>query len=145
MALGGLAALEPVEAVYLTRLADADGTLLDGGRRYRIRVPAGGLPLDGFWSLSVYERMPDGGLFFTDSPIQRYAVGDRTPGLQRQADGTLDLWLQRETPTDPAQRTHWLPAPPGPLQLSLRAYLPRPELREGRAALPTVVAVAVGG
>lgn len=138
VALGGLAALEPIEAVYFSRQDDAAGQSLDGSRRYRIRVPAGGLPTDAFWSLSVYERMDDGRLFFTDNPIQRYAVGDRTPGLQRHSDGSLELWLQHQAPGDPAQRSNWLPAPAGPLQLTLRAYLPRPELREGRSPLPTL-------
>ena len=33
---------------------------------------------------------------------------------------------------------NWLPAAAGPMTLTLRAYLPRPALREGRAALPSV-------
>ena len=142
VALGGLAALEPVEAVYFSRTDDADGQPLDGSHRYRIQVPAGGLPLDGFWSLSVYERLPDGRLFFTENPIQRFAVGDRTPGLQANADGSIDLWLQREPPTSPGQRSNWLPAAPGPMQLSLRAYLPRPALRDGQAPLPSLTRLA---
>ena len=141
VALGGLAALEPAEAVYLSRETDVSGAVLDGQRRYRIRIPAAGVPSDAFWSLSVYERMPDGRLFFTENSGGRYAVGDRTPGLQRAADGSIDLWLQTQPPADEGQRANWLPAPPGPMQLSLRAYLPRPELREGRAALPVVQAL----
>ena len=138
VALGGLAALEPAEAIYLSRETDVSGTQLDGQQRYRIRIPATGVPTDAFWSLSVYERMPDGRLFFTDNPIGRYSVGDRTPGLRRAVDGAFDVWLQQRQPDDPAQRSNWLPAPPGPMQLSLRAYLPRPELRQGQAALPIV-------
>ncbi len=142
MALAGLAALEPVEAIYLARQADASGNELDGRQRYRVRIPPGGLPLDGFWSLSAYERLADGRLFFTDNPIQRYAVGDRTPGLLRQPDGSIELWLQREPPSEPARRANWLPAPPGPTQLTLRAYLPQPALREGRAELPSLTRLA---
>jgi hypothetical protein len=137
-ALGGLAALEPVEAVYFSRELDAAGQPLDGQHRYRIRVPAAGVPSDSFWSLSVYERLPDGRLFFTDNPIQRYAIGDRTPGLRKNGDGSLDLWLQRVAPSGIDTAPNWLPAPAGPLQLTLRAYLPKPELREGRALLPSI-------
>ena len=138
VALGGLAALPPVEAVYLMRDSDQAGAPLDGGRRYRLRIPAGGVPCDAFWSLTMYQREPDGRLFFIDNPIGRYAVGDRTPGMVRGADGSMDLWLQPDAPTDPAARANWLPSRAGPVAVSLRAYLPRAELRQGRAALPTV-------
>ena len=138
VALGGLAALPPVEAIYPMREADDAGLPLDGRHRYRVRVGAAGVPCDAFWSLTVYERHPDGRLFFVDNPIDRYALGDRTPGLVRGADGSIDLWLQRDPPTDPAARANWLPAAAGPMTLALRAYLPRPALREGRAALPSV-------
>ncbi len=142
VALGGLAALEPAEALYLSRQVDGQGAPLDGAQRYRIRVPAGGVPCEAFWSLSVYERLPDGRLFYADNPIQRYAIGDRTAGLQRAADGSFDIWLQREAPTDAAARAHWLPAPAGPLQLTLRAYVPKPELLQGRAVLPRIERLA---
>jgi hypothetical protein len=142
VALGGLAALPPVEAIYPIRERDDAGASLDGRRRYRVRIPPGGLPCDGFWSLTVYQREPDGRLFFADNPIGRYAIGDRTPGIVRAADGAMDIWLQHEPPTDPAAGAHWLPAPPGPMQLTLRAYLPHPALREGRLPLPTVTALA---
>jgi len=88
--------------------------------------------LDGFWSLSMYEATPDGQFFFTDNPIKRYAIGDRTAGLKRNADGTLDIWIGR---TDPggARSANWLPAPKsGPFGLYLRTYLPRAELLNGQ-------------
>ena len=101
-------------------------------------MPRGGVPCDAFWSLSVYERMPDGRLFFAENPIGRFAIGDRTRGIAVQADGSMDIWLQRNEPTDPQRRRNWLPAPAGPMHLSLRAYLPKPALRDGTAELPTV-------
>lgn len=142
VALGGLAALPPVEAIYPLRERDDAGDPLDGQRRYRVRIPPGGLPCDAFWSLTVYQREPDGRLFFADNPIGRYAIGDRTPGIVRAADGAMDIWLQRDAPADPAARANWLPAPPGPMQLTLRAYLPHTALREGRQLLPSVTVLA---
>lgn len=141
VALSGLAALPPVEAIYPIRERDDAGAALDGRRRYRVRIPAGGLPCDGFWSLTVYQREPDGRLFFADNPIGRYAIGDRTPGIVRTADGAMDIWLQRDPPVEPAALANWLPAPPGPMQLTLRAYLPHAALRDGRQPLPTVTAL----
>lgn len=139
IALGGLAALEPIEAVYASRALDERGERFDGRRGHRLRIPPEGLPTDSFWSLSMYESMPDGRLFFTDNPIARYTVGDRTPGLRCGPDGALEIVLQHAEPTDPEQRANWLPAPPGPFVITLRAYLPRRELREWRVAMPTIV------
>ncbi|MBP7658782.1 MAG: DUF1254 domain-containing protein [Burkholderiaceae bacterium] len=137
VALGGLGALEPLEALYLGIDHSPDGQPLSGSRPYRLAVPGGGVPTDAFWSLSMYELLPDGRSFFVDNPIGRYAVGDRSPGLARRPDGSFDLWIQRDRPdaSDP-RAPNWLPAPAGRFQLTLRAYLPRPELLAGRAPLP---------
>lgn len=138
IALGGLAALEPIEAVYASRALDEHGQRFDGRRGHRLRIPPGGLPTDAFWSLSMYEAMPDGRLFFTDNPIARYTVGDRTPGLFVETDGSLVIPLQHDAPRDPSLRANWLPAPAGAFVITLRAYLPRPELRAWQTPLPTI-------
>lgn len=138
IALGGLAALEPIEAVYASRALDERGERFDGRRGHRLRIAPGGLPTESFWSLSMYESMPDGRLFFTDNAIARYTIGDRTPGLRHAPDGALEIVLQHAEPTDPEQRANWLPAPPGPFVITLRAYLPRAELREWRVTMPKI-------
>lgn len=137
VALGGLAALVPDEAVYARRFADERGEQLDGRNRYRLRVSPEGLPTDSFWSLTMYAPA-DGRFFFVDNPIERYSIGNRTPGLRYENDGALEIRLQHEPPGDPAGLANWLPAPEGPFVLSLRAYLPRPALRDWRAPLPTI-------
>lgn len=131
VALQGLGALPVAEAMYMKAAGDNDTGLYDGDGLYRLTLPAQ-LPLDGFWSLSMYEATPDGQYFFTDNPIDRYAIGDRTAGLKRNADGTLDLWISR---TDPGgdRSANWLPAPKsGPFSMTLRTYLPRAELLSGQ-------------
>jgi hypothetical protein len=140
IALGALAALEPEQAIYLSTRADTAGGALDGAFRYRLSIPPGGLATDAFWSLSMYELMPDGRLFFVDNPIRRYAVGDRSRGLVRNPDGSIDLWIQHEAPplADAARTANWLPSPAGAFQLTLRAYAPRPALLEGSAPLPRI-------
>ena len=143
VALGGLGALEPLEAVYAGRQTDESGQVLDGRHRYRIGIPAEGIAADSFWSISMYQQEPDGRLFFTDNAIRRYSIGDRTPGLARNADGSLDIWLAHEQPSDERARANWLPAPAGVFRVTLRAYLPRVELREGRAPMPTVMRAPV--
>jgi hypothetical protein len=139
VALEGLAALEPAEAMYMFTRTTGGGAALDGAANsYRIRLPAK-IPVEGFWSLSMYEEADDR-LFFTENPIRRYAIGNRTPGLRRNQDGSLDILIQHDRPRGEAA-ANWLPAPQGPFRLGFRAYLPGPALREGRFRLPGVQAI----
>jgi hypothetical protein len=138
VALGGLLALKPVEAMYPITFVDQQQQRLSGAHRYRIHLPAGALPVNAFWSMSMYEVEPDGKLFFTPNPIGRYAIGDRTAGLKAAADGSLDIVIQHDAPADPAQRANWLPSPAGNFALVLRAYEPKAELRDGRVRVPAV-------
>jgi hypothetical protein len=136
VALGGLAALPPVEAMYL-RAAAPDGRLVFDGGRWRLRLPAN-LPVDGFWSLTMYEATEQGQFFLTDNPLNRYAIGDRTAGLVRGADGGVDIYIQRDDP-GAERRANWLPAPAqGPFALTLRAYLPQAALVRGAWRLPAL-------
>jgi hypothetical protein len=136
VALEGLAALEPVEALYTFTREDARGEPLDGARRYRLRIPAN-VPVDGFGSLSMYEVSPDGRLYFVENPIGRYSIGNRTQGLTRNADGSLDVVISRAEPPAP-ERANWLPAPAGRFRMSFRAYRPRPEFVTLSFTLPAV-------
>jgi hypothetical protein len=137
VALGGLAALPPAEAIYSGPVSDQTGEPLRSDRRYRFHLPAEGLPEDAFWSLSAYELTPEGTLFFADNAIHRYAVGDRTAGLVKNADGSLDILIQHDSPTGPLS-ANWLPIPSGPMRLTLRVYQPRKILLEGRYRFPII-------
>ncbi len=138
VAVGGLAALPPEEAMYMRAEGDLPRNLFDGGRNWRLHFAADGMiPVDSFWSLSLYEATEDGQFFFTRNDLNRFAIGDRTPGLAYNADGSLDIWIGAASP-GPERESNWLPAPESPFALYMRAYLPRPELLEGRWRLPPV-------
>jgi hypothetical protein len=142
VAQGGLGALEPAEAVYISCSTDRNGRLLSGSEHYELTFPADRLPpARAFWSLSLYEVMPDGRAYFTDNPIARYSIGDRTDGLLRNPDGSLTIYLQREAP-DAERAANWLPAAPGPMRLVLRAYEPEEALIDGRYHVPGVQRIA---
>lgn len=137
VALSGLAALPPVEAMYMRAVGEHRG-LYDGTKPWRLHFPADKLiPVDSFWSLSLYEATTDGQFFFTDNPIHRYAIGDRTPGLTYGADGSLDIWISHEPPGED-RLGNWLPAPAGPFALFMRAYFAKPALLDGFYRLPAV-------
>lgn len=135
VAVGGLAALPLEEASYF-RSGGVGGEAFVGERNWRLHFPAGQmLPSESFWSLSLYQPTPEGEFYFVDNPKNRYAIGDRTPGLTWNADGSLDIWIGNESP-GPDREANWLPAPPGAFQMFLRAYLPRIELLDGRYRIP---------
>ena len=136
IAIQGMAANIPAESVYALALTDADGKALDQRHRYRLRLLPGTPPADGFWSLSIYEVMPDGGMYFADNALHRYAVGSLSPDLHRNEDGSLDILIQKEPPED--FTANWLPAPQGKFALMMRAYLPRPEMLDGRFRYPGI-------
>jgi len=142
IALTGLAALPREEAIY-TRIAPPAGqTALDGAKAYRLTFSKAQLPpVAAFWSLSMYRVTPEGQMYFAENAIHRYAIGDRTPGLIYNADGSLDIWISSADP-GPERRSNWLPAPPtGPISLNLRGYLPKKVWLDGQYQPPALAAL----
>lgn len=137
VALGGIAALGEEEAMYFHANFDAANIPLNGAMPYRWRVPPGGVPVDAFWSLTMYEVTPEGRYFFTENPIDRYSIGDRTPGLIIDPDGGFEILIQQERPNG-VLAANWLPAPQGPMRLALRAYLPKRQLRDRTWKVPAL-------
>jgi hypothetical protein len=137
IALNALLAMEPAEAVYPSAEADSNGDILTGERKYRFHIPPTGIPVEAFWSLSMYELMDDGRLFFLDNPINRYAIGDRTSGLKTNADGSIDILIQYEAPGGDKD-ANWLPAPKGQFKMVLRGYQPKSDILDYRFRIPGV-------
>jgi hypothetical protein len=138
VALWGLAALSSDEATYFRTSKDEGGATLDGSKAYRFTIPAEGVPVDAFWSLTMYAEQPDGRFFLVDNPIGRYSVSDRVPGVTPGPDGSYTFYLQNKAPAG-AAAANWLPTPDGPFMVSFRAYLPRPELFETEWTPPPLV------
>lgn len=131
----GLAALSPSEAVYFTCYQDDRGNPLSGKHRYLLRFNKGQLPpVEAFWSVTMY-RLPE--LLLIENPLGRYAIGDRTKGLRYGSDGSLEIHVQHDSPGK-ERESNWLPAPAGEFSLNLRAYLPRPEARDGTWKIPPI-------
>lgn len=95
-------------------------------------------PVGAFWSLTMYEAEADGAFFLTENAIDRYTIGDRTPGLTHHADGALDIWISRDDP-GAGRASNWLPAPAsGPFLVILRAYLPGADIVAQTYAPPSI-------
>jgi hypothetical protein len=125
----------PQEAMYWRTQVDGAGHTLSGGHNYILHFSPGGLPPnDAFWSLT----MADAQERFVANPINRYSVGDRS-GLVPNADGSVDIYLQRAAPA--GHESNWLPTPPGRFRLWLRAYMPGTVILDGRYTPPPVIVV----
>jgi hypothetical protein len=129
-----IGALGVEEAMYPTAEVDARGEPLDGSKRYELRfAPGKGLKVGAFWSLTMYRRSD---CLFVANPIERYSIGDRTPGLLHDADGGLAIRLQAD---DPGSEANWLPAPRGePFYVVLRLYQPHADHLELRFDYPPI-------
>jgi hypothetical protein len=127
-----IGALGIEEAMYPTAEVDADGQVLHGSSAFELRFPPGNGPrVDAFWSLTMYRRSV---CLFVANPIDRYSIGDRTPGLRTEPDGSLAIRVQA---TDPGPGFNWLPAPPGEsFYVVLRLYQPRREHLEFQYRYP---------
>jgi len=133
VAMVGLGANLPADAIYPLARLDGSGAPLSGASRYKLHFAKGQEPpVNAFWSLTMY----DSSGYFVANPINRYAVGDRDR-LVRNADGSIDLLIQHERPEGP-MAANWLPAPDGPFQLVLRLYWPKQSVVDGRWTPPAV-------
>ncbi len=134
----GLGAVGVEDAVYPSCFADSEGKPFDSGVRYRMHFSKDDLPpARAFWSLTMYDARQ----YFTENPIGRYAIGDRD-ALVYNADGSLDLFLQRSSP-GAQHESNWLPTPAqGKFSLNLRLYWPDVRVLDGAWFPPLVVKVA---
>jgi hypothetical protein len=136
IALVGLGANTPDEAIYPSGIADANGALYSGAHSYRLTfAPGQQPPARFFWSLTMY----DSSGYLVPNPISRYSVGPSHPPLVRRGDGSVVIAIQQTPPAE--ANVNWLPSPAGGFRLSLRLYGPSKAARTGAWRPPGVVKV----
>lgn len=123
-AKSGLWGLNGYEAAYATAEYDDKSNHLDGSDTYTLRVSPPP-PVGAFWSVTMYRNDT---FTFAPNELNRYSIGDRTPGLVLDPDGGLTITISKERPADVA---NWLPAPDGPFRLVGRFYAPGRQIIEG--------------
>jgi len=130
---GGLGANLPEDAVYPSSHVDDKGEQLRSDTDYVLRFPAGQTPpVEAFWSLTMYDERG----FLVANPINRFALRGET--LTANPDGSIEIYIQRETPGS-ERETNWLPTPAaGPFNLLLRAYRPEDPIIDGAWNPPAV-------
>jgi hypothetical protein len=137
VALAGLAANRPAEAMYIVGATDSKLAFLNGADRYVVRFPGGQLPpARYFWSLTMYNQS----FYLVPNPLHRYEIGNRTPGLKYDHDGALDIYIQHAPPA--GHRSNWLPAPAtGNFEVTLRLYGPLPTALKRTYRYPPITRV----
>lgn len=121
------------EAGYASLWTDAQGDALNGAHRYQLTLAPP--PVDAFWSITMYD-LPY--YYLVDNEIDRYSIGDRTPGIVYNEDGMITIHMSAAIPEDEAAQANWLPAPEGDFRLILRMYQPGEEILAGTYTLPDV-------
>lgn len=133
IAMGGLGANLPEDAVYPTAFIDGEGKPLSGANNYVLHFDKGQTPpANAFWSITMYDK--DG--FQIPNPINRFAIGDHDK-LNFNADGSLDIYIQAKSP-GADKEANWLPAPKDEFQPTMRIYSPRPEVLDGTWSPPPI-------
>ena len=139
VAMVGLGANQPEDAVYPLNMADTHGKPLTGEHKYILRFSKEELPpVSAFWSVTMY----DSAGFQVANRINRFAIGDRDD-LKYNPDGSLDLYLQHESPGSDKE-SNWLPSPAtGTLGVTMRLYAPKAQILDGRWNPPAIRRVDV--
>jgi hypothetical protein len=117
---------------YLISIRDKDGESFDGGKTYRLTVPANP-PIEQYWSVTAYDRE-------THALIRSVARASRSsqiPELQKNANGSVDVYFG---PTAPAgKETNWVPTDPARgFELMFRLYAPKKEFFDKQWVLSDV-------
>ena len=127
------------QAVYLALNEDSDGNQVNtADASYRLTFGKGETPpAEYFWSITMY-GMPE--RFLVPNPIDRYSIGSRSPQLKTNADGSIDIYISKNSPGE-ALESNWLPAPNGLPSIVMRVYGPGGEVLNGTYRLPRLVKI----
>jgi hypothetical protein len=93
---------------YLSCYIDSGGDWLDGGQSYTLHIPANP-PAKLFWSATVYDASTR---CLIDNPQGRGDRGSRDADLQRNDDGSVDLYFGPAEPSE-GMAANWVQTLPG--------------------------------
>jgi len=133
----GLGALPKEDAVYPSAFVDSTGTALDGSHKYVMHFAKDELPPSyaNVWSISPYRDN-----FYVKNALNRYGILSSMP-LKYSPDGSLDVYLQRDSPGKDKE-SNWLPIPPsGSYNVTVRVYQPKQPFIDGTYHLPPITKI----
>ncbi|MCW1925690.1 DUF1254 domain-containing protein [Luteolibacter arcticus] len=119
---------------YVQAFKDKDGNRLDGGKSYRLHVPASA-PAEQFWSLTLYDTA-------TRSMIQNPgndAARSSLDKLKTNSDGSLELYFGPAGSAPAGLEANWIETVPGKgFYPMMRFYTPKAGLFDGSWKLPDI-------
>jgi hypothetical protein len=117
---------------YLFNIKDKDGAAYDGGKNYRLHVPANP-PVKQYWSVTVYDRE----LHTLLRGVKRASRASNAVDVQKNEDGSVDVYFGPEPP--PGKESNWVPTKPGQgFEFIFRLYAPTEALFDKTWKLPDV-------
>ncbi len=117
---------------YLISIKDKDGNALEGGKTYRLTVPANA-PVEQYWSVTAYDRETHA--LIRNMP--RASRSSQIAEMQKNADGSVDVYFGPVAPK--GRENNWVPTDPKRgFELMLRAYAPTKAFFEKKWVLPDV-------
>jgi hypothetical protein len=117
---------------YLLGIEDKEGKTLDGGKMYRLNVPANA-PIKQYWSATLYDRETHALI----REMSHAARSSQSPGLQVNANGSVDIYFGPTPPT--GKETNWVPTnPKQEFEVLFRFYGPLPSLFDKTWVLPDI-------
>lgn len=120
---------------YLSTAKDKTGSWLDGGKTYKLTIPANP-PVKEFWAVTVYDNLTRS-MVKTDTMQAGRSSHDK---LQPNADGSIDLWFGPQAPA--GKESNWTRTLPGKGWFAyFRAYGPTEAFFDKTWTLPDIEAV----
>lgn len=134
IAMFGIGANLPQDAIYPVSFVDESGKPLAGNNQYRMHFNKDEIPpVHAFWSITLYNAKG----FLVPNSIDRYALGDRDE-LTFNEDGSVDIYIQHEAPKE-FYKSNWLPTPADGFNLTMRLYWPKKIVLDGSWAPALIV------
>ncbi|WP_375319844.1 DUF1254 domain-containing protein [Aliivibrio logei] len=128
--LGGQGAKE---AMYPITYTDSQGQLLSGDTHYSMHFTQEP-PVGSFWSVTVYDAKTK---MLIANDIHRFNVNDQTP-IKKNKDGSFDLILSHDKPSNSTQLANWLPTSEGNFYAITRLYVPSQEILDMKWTVPPI-------
>ncbi|MDM0083117.1 DUF1254 domain-containing protein [Variovorax sp. J31P179] len=120
---------------YLMNTSDSAGRPLEGGKTYRLKVPANA-PIEQYWSVTAYDRETHALIVGMSRP----SLASNATAVQKNADGSTDVYFGPQAPV--GNTSNWVPTDPKRrFELLFRLYGPKKELFDKTWTLTDVEAM----
>jgi len=117
---------------YLDIAETADGEWLDGGKNYKLVMPAN-VPVRDFWAITTYDLETASYIRNMD----RSSIDSTVKEVKKNADGSVDIYFGQKAPK--GKESNWLPTDPKRrFFLLARFYGPEPAILDGSFELNNI-------